>query len=306
MSVVRVSAVVAALALALSVAPLGCGTTRRAGSPAAAAPARALPNYDEIRSAYNRRTDRLGRVWGRAVVTIGFVDSRGKRRSEQGEGHFQLIQPSRLALSIGKLGEVLVWIGCDEDRYWLIDPKESKRAYVGRHDLVTAEKVERMGLPAAPLDLIRLTGATPLPASNPGVVFGWGKSAGGGERLIVESPEGERVWRYTIDPDLSLPERIELLRKADRTILLTATLENFEAVQLRGVGGFHPLMAARLTAEAPESGSQMRASLWGMNDGGSTRLSAENFDFEALLGILGVTPVIDLDATAISSAVGSR
>lgn len=271
----------------------GCQGTGRAPTVEAASPARALPEYGEIVRRYNERTDRLTRVWARAVVSINFTNDRGEHRREQGEGHLQMIQPSRLALSVGKLGEVLAWIGCDEDRYWLIDPKESKRAYVGRHALATPEKTARLGLPAAPQDLIRLIGVTPLAPASSNIIYGWAPDR---VNLVVEERIGAQIWRHVISESQMRPLKVELLRAQDRVILVSAALEDYEGVALRGVGGYFPQVATRVTARQPDDGAEMRVSLAGMNDGGGSRLSEDNFSFDALLGALGVTDVVDLDA----------
>ena len=275
----------------------GCQGTKQASVAEARTPNRPLPPYGDIVRQYNDRTDRLTRLWARAVVSITFTNERGERRNEQGEGHLQMIQPSRMALSIGKVGEVLAWIGCDEERYWLIEPKESKRAYVGRHSQITPEKIARLGIPAAPRDMIRLVGVTPLPQPTPGIIYGW---APGGETVLVEETVGRQIWRSEIHEVQMRPVKIELLDAADRSILVSASLEDYEAVTLRGVGGYFPRTASRITASQPNDGSQMRVSLAGMNDGGGSRLSDDNFSFEALIEALGVSDVVDLDAPVAS------
>lgn len=289
-AVVLLVAAAALLGAALS----GCQGSGRSNEVAGPGARRELPQYEDVSRRYNERTDRLPRLWARAVVSINFRNEKGERRSEQGEGHLQMIRPSRLALSVGKLGEVLAWIGCDEERYWLIDPKESRQAFVGRHELMTPAKVAFLGIPAAPRDLIRLFGAEPLPAASPEIIYGW---APDGEHLIVEERIGSQIWRYLIDEAQMRPVRIELLQESDRTVLVSAALENYEGVSLRGVSGYFPQIATRITATQPDDGSQIRVSLAGMNDGGGSRLADDNFDFESLKAALGVSEVVDLDAS---------
>jgi hypothetical protein len=153
-----------AATLGWSNAPGGVAIAGGAGGgkagPVAGAPGG--PTYRMLANAQNARAARLGKLWARATVSIDYRDSEGRKRWEQGEGHFQVIQPSKLALSVGKLGEVFLWIGCDEERYWLIDTKGAKAAYVGRHELVTRGKIEALGLPVPPRDLIALAGMSPV------------------------------------------------------------------------------------------------------------------------------------------------
>lgn len=287
----RMSSAVAVLTMLGCV--IGAGCSASGGRDAAAKlHARDLPTYADIAERYNARAERLDRVWARAVVSVWFTDDKGKQRWEQGEGHFQLIQPSRLALSVGKLGEVFLWIGCDDTRYWVIDAKEADRAYVGRHEFVTREKISSLGLPAAPASLIRLTGATPLPVASPELIYGW---SGDGKSVIVEHREDGAIWRYTIDPDNGRPSRIDLLRAEDRVIEATASLEDYAPVTLTGVPAFFPEIASRISAEQPGSEARMRVSLAGLSDGGRSRLEPESFDFEYLISALGVQDTVDLD-----------
>jgi hypothetical protein len=253
--------------------------------------------YREIATAYNQRTARLQRVWGRAVVSVEYTDDEGRRRSEQGEGHFQVIQPSRLALSAGKLGEVILWIGCDADRYWFIDAKEHHRAWVGRHASATREKVESLGMPAPPRELLALAGITALPA--PGLdarrdpVVRWGPNR---KVLVFEVMRGGSRWRYTVDPRTHEPSRIEVIDGATGEPILSATLQLYENVTIRGEGYVPPKIASRIRCLHHPSGSNLGLSIADMVDGGGNKLREENFDFEALRERLGITEVVDADA----------
>src|SRR5690606_15654853 len=103
----------------------------------------------------------------------------------------------------------------------------------GRHELVTPEKVASLGLPAPPRSLIRLSGVVSLPPPSADITYGWGRDGS----ILLEYVEGRAIWRYTLDPRDMRPLRIEVLRAADRVIEASATLEEYQQVQLAGVPG---------------------------------------------------------------------
>lgn len=263
------------------------------------------PAYAEIAKTYNERTKRLQRLWCRAVVSVDFTDDEGKRRWEQGEGHFQVVQPSRMALSAGKLGEVMLWIGCDAERYWFIDAKESDRAWVGRHTGVTREKIERLGMPAAPRDLLALAGITPLPTPaldpkrDPQV-----KWSADRKTLSFELTRAGARWRYFVNARNYEPSRIEVVDSASGESVLSATLENYGNVSLRGDGSLPPRVATRMRCLHHPSGSTLGLGIADMSDGGKPggqRLAPDNFNFDVLRDRLGIKDVVDVDASPLTS-----
>lgn len=264
------------------------------------------PAYAEIAKAYNARASRLQRVWARAVVSVDFTDEEGERRWEQGEGHFQVIQPSKMALSAGKLGEVMLWIGCDADRYWFIDAKEKHRGWVGKHSAASREKTESLGMPAAPRDLLALAGITPLPKPaadkrrDPAVRWSADRRA-----LIFDSVRAGTRWRYMIDPKTYEPQRIEVVDAASSEPILSATLENYDNVKIRGEGAVPPRIATRFRCLHHPSGSTLGLSISDMSDGGSNRLREQNFDYDALTELLGIRDTVDLDARRSTPGAGS-
>lgn len=267
-------------------------STGAATEPRSASAVGVTPPYRSVANKQNARAKRLERLWARAVVSITYTDDDGAERWEQGEGHFQVIQPSRMALSVGKLGEVFLWIGCDEERYWLIDPKETKRAYVGRHDMVTREKIESLGLPVPPRDLIALAGITPVPA-------------GGGARdprLVRESDatftfdqrRDGGVWRTRVDAATLDPVGIDIVSDAG-DVVVEAVLERYREVKLRGEVGFFPQVASKMRLVHLPTNSSMTLTLTDASDGGKNRLVPQAFEFESLIDLLGVGEVVDLD-----------
>lgn len=294
----RAPALLATLAAALCLS--ACDKTRQPREIAAPETTAPTPAYSEIAEAYNARVARLDRVWARAVVSTTYRDEEGTRRSEQGEGHFQFIAPASLALSVGKLGETYLWVGSDTERYWLLDPKESKAGIVGRHDLLTDVTLDRLGLPAAPLDLIRIATITPMPLSpSPPARVAWSSD---GDMLVVDLPGARGTWRYWLEPREYLPQVIELIGEDGEEVVLTALLERYERVTIRGEGGFYPQMPARVRITHRPSGSTLSMTLTSLVDGGGNRLAPEAFDLEALVALFGITDLRNADAPASASA----
>lgn len=286
----RIGVVIAALAIVLAG---GC----RATPTIATRPDRPAPTYEEVAAVWNARTERLGRLWARAVVQVRYLDEDGDRRSVQGEGHLQLIQPGRLALSAGKLGETLFWLGGDEERFWAFELGDASRVSVGRHENVGRPCAASLAAPVHPLEAIDLLGVATLPS----------RGVGDADPAVTWSDDGlvrvETVGRFGpmrlfLEPDDMLPVRIELVDPRDDSAAIVATLENHERVSLTGSPGYNPRVASRVVIEHPGSESEVRLTLSDMNDGsGRGRLADAAFTFESLLRAFRPDEVVVLDAS---------
>lgn len=290
-------ALVAALALA-GVAG-GCAGEKEQHEPVLRG---ALPEYSAVALKYNERAGLLKTLWGRTQVQIRYTDDDGDRRFEQGEGFLSIDQPERVALSVGKLGETLFWLGCDGERYWSIDlTQKPARAYVGRHDGAARQGASdgggRGGLAAtvSPRDLPRLLGIEALPTG--GGVMQWSEDgrllgvvtqvmgAGGG-------PGGrQRLW---LDPDSMEPRSVELY-DARGAATLVAQISEADFVAVPGLRGVGPKAASRTRIGHLASGSSLNVTLAGM-EGGTRRIKAEAFDLTKLMAALGVERLVDVDA----------
>ena len=145
----RVLLAVCAWAAAVSA---GCSATKR--------PAAELPDLGAIIAAHDARVGALDSFWARASVRVEGRDAEGSRFAEQGEGHVQVERPDKVAVTVGKLGEVYFALGSNEDRYWLIDVSDADRRVMvsGAQSAATPEKAGMLGLPVHPRDIPLLIG----------------------------------------------------------------------------------------------------------------------------------------------------
>jgi hypothetical protein len=281
-----------ALVAALAGAMVGCDSTRKA------IPRGPVPEYGSVVEPFNERLDRLDRVWARAAVQIRWGDEDGQRRWEQGEGHLAMLRPDRVALSIGKLGETLFWLGCDGQRYWWIDlTGDRKHASVGRHDgparrgLSAGPEFGRLGGLAAsisPLDLFDLVPLVPL-ATDQGTTQ-WSDD---GHLLGLTAPwrgGRKRVW---VNPETYEPVKVELYDEAGEAVLV-ADLSEPDLMSLTGTSDIGPSIAQRVFVGHAATDTELRLYLSGFEDD-PKRFSPDAFDFEKLLARLGVQDVVDLD-----------
>lgn len=282
--------------LLLTVLAMGClfhtGCCSRPGSDLDAS----LPPPIEVVEHWNARAERLDRLWGRVAVTFRFTDQDGRRRFEQGEGHFQLLDGTHLALSVGKLSEVMLWIGSDDTRYWLIERFEQRRAWFGAHEAFTRDKGERIGLPIAPREMLVLMGLAPL---DPDADLITSRARSGATMLMVRDLNSSLSWRALVDPVTRLPERVELLDpegtvilRADHTTVRPAIIRyerssDFDHIA-RAISISYPSADASLTIN-------FDAELFDGRRTGRPRRNA--FDLEGLINALGpMDEVVDLDA----------
>jgi hypothetical protein len=159
---------------------------------------------------FNARTSRITSLWARASAVIEGEDAEGRDLRERAEGHFQIIPPDRVALSLGKVGNTNLYFGSDDTFYWWFDMIDSERkiAAVGRHESITPEKIDALGLPIDPLNLVDALGITPLPTEMGRIVAKPGAERG---TVILSAPTRRGVRRYTIEEATGEPSRVELI-----------------------------------------------------------------------------------------------
>ncbi len=276
----------------------GCTTPARDGQRAAAVnDSGGVPSYAEVAAAHNARAARLGRLWSRAAVQLRYTDAEGTVRREQGEGHLQIVQPANLALSVGKLGEVVFWLGSDAERFWWFDLGDASTASVGRHENAMKPCIGELPLPVHPLDLLDLIGVTPLPASSATAPV-----VGPGGRVVVDVPARAGVRRLFFDASTMRPVRVELWVAGKSTPEVVSELTEYERVDV-AEGGVDPRTASRISVRDLGSDSEIVLFLSDMNDGSRAgRLAPFVFDFDELLDAHRPARVVVLDEWCATSA----
>ncbi len=267
-----------------------------------------LPDPHEVVSTWNERAERMDRLWGRVAVTFRFTDEDGKRRFEQGEGHFQRRDGSDLALSVGKLSEIMLWIGADDSRYWLIQRLDGNRVWFGKHETYTRTKGQSLGLPIAPRELLMLMGISPFPIEADVAIA---RDSSGdlvltvGESLGAERPSG--IWRVRLNPISRLPSTIELLDDQGESILhaehtmVTPTIVRYE----QSSAFDHIAQAIRITYPRDDASIAINFSAELTDSTRTGRLRDSAFDLDVLTDLLGpMDEIIDLDTPANSESVG--
>lgn len=324
-----------ACVLAACVLGLGACEQSQRADPGDVRIRRPLPiTYDELASRYNRDIEQLGVLWGRATTQVRYRDDDGQQRLEQGEGHLQIVRPDRVALSIGKVGQMLLWLGCDDTRYWWFDMTGKQHvAFVGRHDGAARRAAAHGHGPGgltgnvSPRLVTRLLGVVPLPTGfAAGGSVEWSRD---GKQLVVasnlpaenpantESPARARAsarQRLWFVPETLALRRVELIDPQGR-VEVSAELDDDRFVEIRDGSGLLPGVPGKAFITHEGSGTEIRLFLDGLEgwtsldgrpkgqpaDGQSEtpavvpRVKAAAFSFEALVKVLRADKVIDLD-----------
>jgi len=171
------------------------------------------PQYRPAAEMFNARLHGLDRLWSRATVRLKYRGDDGKRHVEQGEGHLQLILPSKIALSIGKLGETYAYLGCNEAEYWWMELHDGKKAWVGSND--TAATIDEH-VPVHPMDVIQLLALTPLDAEDPAATAEWSRD---GRRIGLSTRTDRAMRRLWVRARDGAPMRVELLDEAGQLVV---------------------------------------------------------------------------------------
>ncbi len=285
-------AALCALLTATLITLTACQTvgTHTPNSPGLAFPNPSSTTYEQAAEAYNRNARQLQRLWANAVVRISYTDENDERRQEQGDGRLQIIQPDRVALNIGKLGQTYLWTGCDATRYWWIDLTSDEHfAFAGKHQGYQRSRARSFGIVVPPLEIITLLGIKPIPPTGGAIQVSSDGNLLGLTTKIADGQGRQRIW---LDTNTALPVQIEILG-SDPQSQLVAELEDHQTVAVRGTGN-PPQLATRIKIAHTASGSLVTLDLSEMEDG-IDRLRPEAFNLGTLLTQMRVDKLYDLD-----------
>jgi len=206
--------------------------------------------YSEVAASYNGRIAAIKRLHAVGVVEMHWEDEDGGH-SQQGDMNLWLELPRKTALQVSKLGERLLWLGSDDEHYWLFDlSQKPTRFSIARHDAPVAQAYPvdaagRQSPVVQPLLFLDLLGLTPLPATKDATVFLGADpktnsivvEADSGDVAQVDGiaavgPHGRR--RLYLDPSTLLPERIEL-RDPNGTLVGWSELSRYIRADIPGL-----------------------------------------------------------------------
>lgn len=285
------------IALVLSAALVGCATEQRSANPTPYLPepvqteAEDLPSYAELAQRYNANVEKLDRLRASTVVAMRWTDEEGERHYEQGEGLFLFMQPERVTLTVGKLGDAKLWAGANAERYWMFDLRDSGTAYVGAHENVGKPCVEQLPLPVNPRAVPYLLGLLPLDESLADMAPPVEELRG---HYLIEPP-GVNV-RMLLHPETALPVRVDLTDEQGRSAIV-ALLEDYGTVEQEGVGtDASARIPQRAAFHALDNDAELTLHLSDATDGRRfDTIKDEMFDFDAILADQEPAEVVNLD-----------
>lgn len=249
-----------------------------------------LPAYGELIDRYNATTQPLSRIWAEARVDLEWIDAKGGRKSEHGDGRFMFIAPDRVALEVQEFGKGF-WAGGDGVRYWLFDLQDKRVAYVGRFEHLDELDDDAFPLPVKPSDLLYVLGLIPIGADNVPAAPAVERVAG---HYLIEPPGlGLRV---LLHPVTARPVRVDIVNKAGESAV-KCVLSDTAPVKTKTIDTDAPEPVIPTRADVYVLGEEAHMTLRlksATTDG--TRIRDAHFDFDTLLKVYKPDEVVDLDA----------
>jgi len=132
----------------------------------------------EVRQGQEKRTSAMKELVGRGVIEFHWRDEDGKH-SAQGDFDFWRLG-NAISLRVTKAGEVMMWLGGDEQNHWMFDMLgEETTLSVNQQDIIFSDI----------LGTLVLLGLDPLPKGNMTIAHG-----------VVTVEATDRRWIATFDP----------------------------------------------------------------------------------------------------------
>lgn len=246
---------------------------------AATKPAIDAPSYSQLASAHNARVAQLKTLYGNGVLQIHWADEHGHGHSDQGDMELWLNLPRKTALRVEKVGEVLLWLGSDDDQVWVYDHLGKEKVLsIGRHDQPLVDEQGR-SVAVKPLALLDLMGLSPLPDSpsrTPVVQLDQKRSAWMIEAI---SPGSGQPMRIFLDRHTLLPSHVETLDEQG-AVVLSSDLRRYESVKQKGMSpAAYPKMAQLIEiTDARRTGNDSNSIMIAINEYSDGYIDKQPFD----------------------------
>ncbi|MEX0655254.1 MAG: hypothetical protein WD534_01960 [Phycisphaeraceae bacterium] len=248
----------------------------------------APPSYNALIEQYNAHVERLDQFWSASRVAMRWVDEDGQSRFEQGDGQLIYRRPHEIAMTVGQLGQTILWAGSDAQRYWLFDLQNDGTAMVGRHEFVGQPCARPLPYPVSPRAMPYLMGLVPLPPSDEAEVV-----VDRNYYRIDPPGAGVRMW---LDPETAHPLRVDMLDEEGESVV-AARLWRHEPVRMETVEREHwPRIATAANIYVLGEEGYLSLSLDMLSDGRQRdQVRDQAFDFDVLLRAHRPGEVIVLD-----------
>lgn len=249
-----------------------------------------LPTYAELVGRYNATTAPLSRIWAEARVDLEWINEKGDRKSEHGDGRFMFVSPGKVALEIQEFGKGF-WAGGDGVRYWLFDLQDNRIAYVGRFDNLDRLDDDAFPLPVKPSDLLYVLGLIPIDAAKMPAAPAVERVAG---HYLIEPP-GLGI-RMLLHPDTARPVRVDILNHAGESAV-KCLLSQPANVKTKSTIADDPAPVIPTRVDVYVLGQEAHMTLRlksATTDG--TRIRDAHFDYDKLLRVNKPDEIVDLDA----------
>jgi hypothetical protein len=262
------------------------------------------PTYRALVERYNANVNKLGSIWASTEVHLRWQGEAGQAQSEHGDGTLIIVRPRKVALTIGKLGNTVLWAGSNADGYWLFDKRDNSKVYFGRYRHIDKPCSRSLPMPIQPDAVPYLLGTMPLDPGNASADDAVERYNG---YYLIEPPGLDvRLWLH---PKTAQPRRVDLLDDNGEKAV-TAVLSDLEPMRLTDVAHEDwPTLAheARIYLHTEDETQQanVRIQLKNTSDGQfGDRINPKAFNFDTLMQVHDPKRTIDLDADCYDSPPG--
>ncbi len=251
------------------------------------------PSYEELAHRHNRHIEQLERLWSRATVTVQWEENDRRRWERADRSNVILDLPDKVAVPIGSSAPgvgTIMWLGSDEQRYWLFDLYESKTLYWGHHATVGMPGTKQLALPVQPRDLPRLLGVLKVDPAEPGRIT-WDPVWRG---YVIEPGHGR--FRVVVDHEDALPMRVDLVDVRGWSVVKAILTEPL-AVSMDGRESWeYPVIPRRVDIRVLGTTDELIVQLRDIDPTpGRRRLNPGQFNLEALMDQFRLDEIIQLD-----------
>ena len=272
--------------------------------PAAIETERPTPGYKQLVQRYNQRVEPLDRLWASTEVHLRWQDPDGKQHSEHGDGTLIVVRPRQVAMTVGKLGNTIMWAGSNEHGYWLFDKRETGKVFFGRYRYIDKPCGRSLPMPIEPEAVPYLLGTMPLETDIDPAKATVARYNG---YFLIEPPGLDvRLW---LEPDTARPKRVDLLDDAGEKAISAILREYWPVDQADMPRDDWPWLAHEtqiyVHGEKATEQADVRIELSNASDGkAGNKINPAVFDFDTLMQKHEPARQIDLDADCFNAPPG--